>query len=277
MKLIKNYRCNGEGGRRPPSGSRLGSAPLPSTAELPVSRDGFFLKCVVILKKRKGGGFDHYMNERDNYNVPSEYLNWRTGFKSWADVQRGRPWQLPGFVAVQMRPRARLIDIEGNPALSYFLADYADPPEQWKFRVKHQPFELPGWVHVGEIRRECIRLLRLWGRQHLIANTAATIGKGQAVAALAGARIDQRGGIVWAYKDAEVIQHSRESWPVAHLHDRAVAVIRWACMANGESSVELHPGGRCEAHDQATVTLVRGPGGEVGQVTCHDQAKVLHA
>jgi len=220
------------------------------------------LKFLAILKKREAGDFDHYYNRKGNYDSPSEFLGPVYGWKSWQDVHDGRAGQLPGYVAVQMRPRPELMQREDGAL--YVQADYGAPFDQWKFALRHQPHELPGWTHVAEVKAECLRLLPAWADAHIIRGGTRSVTAGMAVAALAGSRIEQHGGSLWAYGDAAVFQRGPGPHDT-HLHDRSVGhVISGVqdALAFDHSTAHVYHLGRVRAYGSATIIL--HPGGQHG-------------
>jgi len=223
-----------------------------------------FLKALFILKKREAGGFDCYFNRKGNYDREDEFLGaW--GWQSWQDVHDGRPGQLPGYCACQLRPRPELLQREDGAL--YARADYGDPFDQWKINLRHIPHQLPDWLHFGEVREYCLRLLPIWSDAHIIRGGTRSVTAGMAVAALAGSRIEQHGGSCWGYENAVIFQRGQGPHDT-HLHDRAVGHVTsnyQAALAYDESTVHLYFGGAVAAFGHSRVVL--HPGGPDGMAT----------
>ncbi len=218
-----------------------------------------FLKALIILKKKKAGGFDHYYNRRGNFLNEREFLNQTYGFTDWHEVQAAGPGQLEGFVACQMRPKVDLRMAPGG-MVRYVNADYLVPFDQWKFALRHQPFEIPGWVHIDEIKKECLKLLSGWAKSHLIYKGSATCSEGQAIVALNRSQVNQNGGQCWAYNDSKVIQECN-CRAETNLHDKSTGYIftsSQSCRASNNSRVEVFPGASVRAYNSATVIIKEG-------------------
>lgn len=233
-----------------------------------------FLKALIILKKRKDGGLDHYFNAKGNYDMESEFLGRVYGFKDWYEVQAGKPGQLEGFVAVQIRPRAKRMLARENGAVFYVDSDYSLPLDQWKFTLRHQHFEIPGWVHIAEIKKECMRVMPEWAKSHLIYDGTGTCEDGQAIAALGHSRIVQSGGQCWGYKKSVIIQQAGCCMGT-DLHDTSTGYIHgrdsWVARGYDNSRLEVFPGGICWAYGSATVILRPDHEGNLGRFIAYSK------
>ncbi len=240
------------------------------------ARDCTLLKLLVVLKRREGGGFDRYYNRVGNYDSVREFLGPAYGWRSWQDLQDGRPGQLPGYVACQMRPKATP-RTDGRGVVQYGDVDYSAPFAEWKLALRHQPHELPGWAHVAEVKAECLRLLPEWAGQHIIAGRQAEASGERAVVGLAGAMLRQGGNSqAWLYRDAAVQQQGR--YCRALLFDRSQGCISGRAELFDQASVELLPGGEVLAFDESRVVLRAGPHGETGTVEAFGEGvQVLRA
>jgi|GEM_PF-3149167 len=227
-----------------------------------------FLKFLCVLKKRKGDGFRHYKNMIGNYDQEHEFLG-AYGFKSWSDLQAETADVLEGFVACQMRPFSKMSMNEQGTA-RYHSVDYSAPFSEWKFALRHQPWELPGWLNIAEAKAECLRLLPQWASYHLVKKGIAVCKEGQALVALGTSRIDQQsGGSCWAYGESSVIQSER-CHGLAYLHDRSIGYIHAAAVGFENSRLEIFPGASVTAFGQSTVILRDGPDArELGRVVAY--------
>ena len=228
------------------------------------------IKAFFLLKMGKDGNLRCYFQRNGNYDDCKDLMA-SGGYRDWQHVQAGKPDELPGFCAIQMRPYSRLE--QRRDRAIFPEADYELPFSKWKFNIKHTPvsFQVPDWVHVGSIRAECMKRLPEWATTHLIRRRKYFCKEGMAIAALTDSKVLQDGGTCWGYKNAAVIQQPG-AFSKTYLHDHATGLIRSMAWAYNSARVDVFPSAGVKAHDNAVVVLRPGPKGELGRFTAYSPA-----